>query len=492
MAGIGFEIRRLGRQETLTSMASAFGHAAVVAAGPWLFTIFSLAFITLSVERIVGLDALANFRIVIIYAFAISLVLTAPVTIIATRLVADRLWLKDTSGVRGLLLAAYGASIAAVAPPTLLLVLLLRVPGDMAVILIAMSLTVALIWVALSFCGAVRDYKGVTLSFLAGMLVSLVLGIAAALAGLGPRGMAWGFLAGLVLILLGLTRRVLDAFPEPVADLGAGVAELAAGLGRYRLLAWGALVGTAAVWVDKWVFWLAPTGERLESGLIHAPLYDSAMFIASLVIIPSLAQFVMQLETGFFERYQHYYGTIKSHGTIAQIEASRARLKSDTLDHLVLVTIAQVGICAVLILAAPAIIDLLNMQYRQIAILRYGALGSVFQFIFIAATSMLLFFDRRKLFLVLQIAFLGLNLGLSVLSVAGGEDYYGTGYFLACLIASLFAYVMAERTFTDLNYLTFIGNNPSIAAATAGTGRRPLGERARDALAAVMPGARRS
>lgn len=494
MAGIGFEIRRLGRQETLTSLTSAFGHAAVVAAGPWLFTIFSLALITLSVERIVGLDSLANFRIIIIYAFAISLVLTAPVTIVATRLVADQLWLKDTTRVRGLLLAAYGTSIVAVAPPTLLLAFVLDVPGDYAVVLLAMSLTVALIWVALSFCGAVRDYRGVTLSFLTGLVVSLVLSIAAALSALDPRGMAWAFLAGLVLILFGLTRRVLATFPDPARDLSHGMWAMVDGLVRYRLLALGALVGTVAVWVDKWVFWLSATGELVDARLIHAPLYDSAMFIASLVIIPSLAQFVMRLETGFFERYQNYYGTIRAHGTIAQIEASRVRLKGDTLDHLVLITIAQVGICAVLVLAAPAIIDLLNMQYRQIAILRYGALGSVFQFIFIAATSMLLFFDRRKLFLGLQVAFLVLNFGLSILSVWGGEDYYGTGYFLACLIASFFAYVLAERTFANLNYLTFIGNNPSIEPSSSFTKRRRRGLPAivGDAVAALTIRARRS
>ncbi|MEQ1713163.1 MAG: exopolysaccharide Pel transporter PelG, partial [Hyphomicrobium sp.] len=379
-------------------------------------------------------------------------------------------------------------------PVTLLLGLAFRVPNGLALVLTAMSSTVALIWIALSFCGAVRDYRGVTLSFLVGLIVSLVLSVALALAGAGPRGMAWGFLFGLALILLGLTKRVLVTFPDPAISLRAGIGAVLDGMVRYRLLAIGALAGTAAVWVDKWVFWLSSSGERVEAGLIHAPLYDSAMFIASLVIIPSLAQFVIRLETGFFDRYQHYYGTIKAHGTIAQIEASRVRLKGDTLDHLVLITIAHVGICAVLVLSAPAIIDLLNLQYRQIAILRYGALGSVFQFIVLASTSMLLFFDRRQLFVALQVAFLLLNLGLSMASVAGGEEYYGVGYFMACLIVSLAAYVAAARTFTNLNYLTFIGNNPSIEASSTerARARRRVPRLARAAVELLTPRSSRS
>lgn len=494
MAGIGFELRRLSRQETLSSLASAFGHAAVVAAGPWLFTILSLAIITLTVEQIVGLGTLATFRIIIIYAFATSLVITSPVTIVATRLVADALWLNRIEAVRPLLIGAYGLAIALVVPFAMLLVYFFSVPSNLAVVLTAMSATVALIWVALSFCGAVRDYFAVTLAFLVGLLVSLVLSIAAALGGLGPAGMVWGFLVGLVVILFGLTHRVLTTFPAPVTDLGAGFVAMIDGLKRYRLLAFGALAGTAAVWIDKWVFWFSPAGEKVDAGLIHAPLYDSAMFIASLVIIPSLAQFVMRLETDFFDHYQTYFGTIKSHGTIRQIEAARVRMKSFTLDHLVLITVSHVGICAVLVLAAPAIVDLLNLQYRQIAILRYGAIGSVFQFIFIATTAMLLFFDRRRLFLVLQLTFLALNLGLTMWTVSAGEDYYGVGYFLACLISSFIAYVMAERTFTNLNYLTFIGNNPSVREAASSAAARPPGipQIVREAVRAVMPRRRRS
>ena len=54
MAGIGFALRTLSRQETLSGLVRASGHAAVIAAGPWLFTIFSLATISAFAEEIVG------------------------------------------------------------------------------------------------------------------------------------------------------------------------------------------------------------------------------------------------------------------------------------------------------------------------------------------------------------------------------------------------------------------------------------------------------
>ncbi len=495
MAGIGFEIRRLSRQETITSVVGAVGHAAVIAAGPWLFTILSLATITVMAESVASTLTLADFRAIVIYSFAVSLVVTAPVTIVATRLVADALWLKNPDAVRSLLFAAFLAAIGIVVPVVAGLSFVFALDGSVAVALTACSLVVALIWVALSFCGAVRDYAGVTISFLAGLLVSLVLAIAAAIKGFHAPGMAWGFLAGLTVTFFGLASRVLATFPQPVTELSAALRALIAGFASYRHLAIGAFLGTAGVWIDKWLFWFSAAGERVQIGLLHAPLYDSAMFIASLVIIPALAAFVSKLETEFFDRYQHYYGTIRSHGTMQQIEVARARLAAYTLDHLALIAVAQVAVSAVLILSAPAIVEFLNLQFRQIAILRFGALGVVFQFIFIAATSMLLFFDRRRLYLGLQGLFLGLNLVLTLVTISLGQDYYGVGYFLACLIAALIAYFLADSTFDRLNYLTFIGNNPSVresSVAAARSRRTGLKASARDLLARLTPRAPRN
>ena len=467
MAGIGFELRKLAERDTLTTVLAAGGHAAVIAAGPWLFTILALAAIGITTERLVGLDRLAEFRVVIIYAFALSLVLAAPVTIVATRLVADALWLKQPADVRPLLIAALAVTLAVVAAGSLLLVAFFQTPLTVAAPLTSGSMLVGLIWVVLAFCGAVRDYNGVTLSFLLGLVVSMTASIAAAILGGGAMAMAWGFLLGLAVTFFGLIGRVLAAFPQPVGDPSGGVRALVVGFREYWRLALGALAGTAGVWIDKWLLWFSDSGEVLRIGLRHAPLYDSAMFIASLGIIPALAAFVLRLETDFFQRYQRYYATIGGHGTYGQIEAARQRMHVHTLENLALITIGQIGISAVLLLLAPVIIEALGLQFRQVSILRYGALGAVFQFIFIACSAMLLFFDRRRTYLRVQLLFFGAMAGFTLITLAVGEEYHGVGYFAACLLSAFVAYRLADRTFGDLNYLTFIGNNPSVAASTS-------------------------
>jgi len=465
MAGIGFQLRKLNRSDSITSVVSSVGHAAVIAARPWLFTIFALATITMTSEPVAGMSTLATFRVVIIYAFASSLVLSAPIAIVATRRVADALWQKKPEEVPPLLFGAFVLALPVVMAGAGALSIYFQLDGDLAIALLAASSLVALIWIVLSFCGAVRDYNGVTMSFLLGLLLSLLMTVTAAVLGFHAAGMVWGFVSGLTVTFFGMTHRVLATFPQPMTSATAGALAIVDGLLRYWHLALGALLGTTAVWIDKWLFWFSPAGETTRGGLVHAPPYDSAMFIASLVIIPSLAAFVMKLETEFFDRYQQYYAIISSHGTMGEIEQARGRLARYTLDNLALITVTQVGICAVLVLTAPLIIDALDLRFQQIAILRYGALGAVFQFIFIACTSMLLFFDRRRLYLGLQALFLALNILLTVLSIGLGEDFYGVGYFIACLISAFVAYRLADQTFENLNFLTFIGNNPSVGSS---------------------------
>lgn len=466
MAGIGFQLRKLAERDTLTTVLAAGGHAAVIAAGPWLFTILSLAAIGITTERLVGLGRLAEFRVVIIYAFAVSLVLTAPVTIVATRLVADALWLKRPEQVKSLLLASLVTSAACVVAGGVALIAFFQPSFEVAAPLLSSSILVGMIWVVLAFCGAVRDYNGVTASFLLGLLVSMVASIAAAVLGGGAMSMVWGFMLGLAVTFFGLVGRVLATFPQSVVGPAAGFANLSAGLRAYWRLALGAFGGTMGVWIDKWIVWFSDWSEVLDIGLRHAPLYDSAMFIASLGIIPALAAFVLRLETDFFQHYQKYYATIGGHGTYGQIEEARRRMHVHTLENLALITIAQVGVSAVLILLAPVLIEALGLQFRQVSILRYGALGAVFQFIFIACSAMLLFFDRRRTYLRVQLFFLAIMASLTLATLAAGEEYHGVGYFIACLLAAFVAYRLADRTFGDLNYLTFIGNNPSVAAAS--------------------------
>lgn len=463
MAGIGFALRRLSNEENLLSRAASMGHAAVIAAGPWIFTILSLGIITITTEPLAGLQSLETFRCAVIYAFAISLVTTSPVAIVTTRLVADGLYQRKFESIAGV----YIGSLSAATLPVIVAIVLmyagvLKIPLQLGVASGACCLIVALIWISLALAGTVHDYMGVTVSFVVGLLVSIAGALGAAVWDMGAIGLIWGFNAGLSVTLFCLMARVLTTFPHDVRDPISGVRDLWVAVKRYKVIAFGALAANAAIWVDKWVMWVSDIGETVQGGFIHAPLYDSAMFVACLVIIPALSLFIVHLETDFFDSYQQYFGHVRQHATLRRIEESRKSLVEVALGSLFHIVLIQAALCAVVVLMAPVIADTLNLQYRQISILRYGALSALFQFLFLASSAILLFLDQRMRYLALQVLFLVLNAGLTYASIKLGWRFHGMGFFLATLISSLVAYAVMERTLANLNFLTFIGNNPSV------------------------------
>jgi polysaccharide biosynthesis protein PelG len=467
MAGIGFRLRNLSEQDNLLAPVASIGHAAVIAAGPWLFTVIALALINIYTFQRVEPDLIESFRLLVIYAFAISLVVTAPIVIVATRLVGDAIYLRDFAKIRPLFSATLLLSAAASGLTALIgYGNLTALTGTQTIAGASLCAVVGMIWVGLAFCSAVRDYQGITAGFLAGLSVAVLAAVAAARAGTGTVTMVWAFNAGLIIVFAALASRVLTTFPQPAAEIAGAVHALIRGIRRFWQLALGGGVAAIAIWIDKWVVWAGPSGVTHATGLMHAPLYDSAMFVACLAIIPAMSLFVTHVETTFFEGYQTYYGAIRNHATLRQIEENGLALAQTAMRTLAHIVLVQGALCAIVALGAPAIVEATGLHFQQVGILRIGALGALFQFVFLAATSLLLFFERHRQFLLLQMLFLAMQGGLTAFTVHLGPPYYGAGNLIACVACGLAALAVLERTMRNLTFITFIlGNSASATAA---------------------------
>ena len=466
MAGIGFRLRALSERESLLSPVASIGHAAVIAAGPWLFTVIALALISSLTSQSVPASTVEGFRLLIIYAFAVSLVAVAPVVIVASRMVGDAIYIGAYSRIRALFLAALLVASGVCAGVALIgCLLLFGLGGAETIAGVSCCVVVGLIWVALAFCGAVRDYKGITIGFFLGLMVAVMASAWAAMMGAGSAGMVWAFDGGLMLIFCVLASRVLATFPQPVMAIVPPLALLVAGLWQFRRLAAGGFVAAVALWADKWIVWAGPSGIVHELGLVHAPLYDSAMFTAYLAIIPALALFVTHVETSFFERYRSYYAAIRTHATLGQIEQKAAALEQATARTLTHITLVQAALCLIVVLGASSIVELSGLHYQQVGILRLGALGALFQFVFFSATSLLLFFERHAQFLWLQVMFLVLQVVMTALTVHLGPATYGLGNLVACVFSGLTALVVLEATMRKLTFITFFSASRSYPAA---------------------------
>ena len=462
MAGVGFVLRKLTSRGDLLGVAQGYIHASVSTSGGWLFTILTLSAISFFGPRFASYDDLSNFRLIVVYNFAFSLVFTGPLTMVLTRHLSDRIFARTVDGIPGMVVGGLAVAVATTIPtagPFYLWYAHLSSGAGLAA-WIGCAL-VSCIWVLGVFLSTLKEYAAVSRAFAVGMLVAIT-----AAYGVGPdagvAGMLAGFDVGLACVLFMLVGRVFAEFPFPVHQPFAFLSDFRA----HWPLALGGGVYYAGVWVDKWLMWMAPERVTLTSGLVSYPDYDSALFLASLTIVPSMAVFVVNVETRFFDRYHKFYGQIASHATLARIRENQLALVRAVFLGSRQLVVPQVGLVLVLLALAPALFSALDIPYGQIAIFRITALGALFQLLFLLLTIVLSYLDLTRLTLALHTLFFVTNLLGTLVTLWLGFPAYGYGYFVASVVAFLAASIVTLRCLEDLPYHAFITGNSSVTGST--------------------------
>lgn len=455
MAGIGFALRALARQDSLTAGLRAHLHAAGIACGPWLFTIAALGAIWLFSRDAVPPAEQPVFSVVVIYNFAFSLLIAGPLVFVLTRGLADRIFARNVEEVPGMLVGALILLFAAqlvVAVPFYGLVA--ELTAAQSLLAIAGFLLVGGIWVTSAFLSALKSFEAITAAFAVGMVAACGLGVLFARDG-GATGMLAGVTIGLALIFYGLVARILAEYPHGVERPFAFVKD-------FRTYWEFALIGlfyNGGVWIDKWIMWFAPGRTVVAGAMPVHPAYDTGMFFAMLTIVPAMTLFVVSIETRFFEHYLRFYRDIGAHVTAEKIRRNQQAMIAVIVESARNVIVLQTAICYLALLVAPRFIEMVGGGLAPVPIFRFAVLGGLFHVLLLFAMVVLFYLDLRRILLVIATLFLVLNGSFTLLQVLTGYGYPGYGYFLAAVVTLVYAYGATIRSLTRLPYLTFVANN---------------------------------
>jgi polysaccharide biosynthesis protein PelG len=458
MAGIGFALRKLARRDDLVGVIQGYAHSALAATGPWLFTVLSLGAISVLTAGLATIEEIVLFRLVIIYNFAFSLVATGPIMMVATRFLADMIFLKQVGGAVGLFLGTFMLACAIQLPIVIgFYGFYIDAPLSLRLLGMASFLVISGIWLVSVFLTALKDYTSVTRAFLAGM--TLAAAAAIALAGpWGSEGLLLGFTSGLALIFFLLMGRIFTEYPYRVEKPFAFLAYFRS----YWDLALAGLVQNVAIWVDKWVMWAAPEAEHHPAGFVAYSFYDSASFLAYLTVVPAVAGFVISVETGFFEKYLRFYRDIQRHATLSRILENQRELTLQVLRGLRNLVVLQGSVCFAFIAFAPRIFEWVRIPMPQLGMFRICVLGSFFHVLVMSLAVVLAYFDLRRAMLGVYIFLLTTNAVFSWATMKLGFAYYGYGYFLSALSTFVLVVLMVAHYMGRLPFLTFVRNNASV------------------------------
>ena len=456
MAGIGFELNKLARRDDLIGIAGAYLHSMFAIAGPWLFTVVALAFITFywggsdSVEMM-------NFRGTIVYNFSFSLALSAPVYMIMTRYLADQIHVKNVTTTPTVMLESLMLVFLSNLPLAIFFYgIYFDMPLDLRLAGFSNMFLIAGVWCLGVYLTALKDFSAITWTFIIGMAVAVI--GALHFGHHSAAGMLAGYNVGLALIVFMLAARIFAEYPYHLTTEFA----IKPYWSKYWEIAIGGFFYNMALWVDKWIMWYAPEAVQLPTKMRFFPDYDSAMFMAAMTILPSIAMFVFSIETDFFHHYRRFYGNILAHASMRRIRQFHGRIMDSILEGGRNLVLLQGIVAFLVILLAPQIFRHVGMFFVQLSIFRLGVLGSFFQVLVLFATIILSYFDCRRANMWIFVFYFGANTILTLLFMQLGYAYYGYGFFLASALTFIAASAVLFSHTRKLIYHAFITNNNSV------------------------------
>jgi polysaccharide biosynthesis protein PelG len=453
MAGIGFELRQQLRKETYTGMLRAYVIAGIVGSGPWIISIGSmLVTASLAGMRGTGVEIITPFLATVTYMMATSLILSGCLQLVFVRFIADRLFEKKPEAVvPNLLGALVVTTLVSGTFATLVTVFTFKELFAFRVLLTAAFVTLCDVWMLSVLLSGLKRYRSVVTVFAVGygliVVLSLVLGK------YGLAGYMAGFLAGHAVMLFSMLVLVLRQYPT---DRFIAFEFL----DRKKIFPELVLVGgllNAAVWVDKFVFWMNPvTSEPLVGPIRYSVVYDVPIFVAYLSVIPGMAVFFVRIETDFAEQYERYYAAVQKGGTLAELGRLRVALVEAARSGIHDVFRIQGLTVAILLLVGERVLAVFQIPAFYTYLFNIDVVGVGFQVVLLATLTILFYLDCRKLALYLVAFFAGSNLVLSIVAQQLGPRFYGFGFALAAAATSLLALPALSSKLRRLDYETFM------------------------------------
>jgi len=458
MAGIGFVLRKLSKQDNLTGLFQAYVYSALISTGPWMFTIISLGAISYLAGKFTDVETLAEFRRVVIYNFSFSLVFSAPIFMVITRYLADSIYEKNVERTPGILLGGTAFIFATQLPfATLFYFGYANISNGLALSAVINFMLISEIWLLSVFVTALKDYKTVLIAFASGMGFA-VASSAFLVDWFNLIGILTSFSLGLTIIASLLIGRIFAEYPYRFKDPFAFVKYFK----KYWEVALTGVIYNAASWVDKWIMWFSDEADHSPTHLYLYPNYDSAMFLAYLTIVPSMAMFIMSIETNFYEHYLKFYRDIQNGSNFQQIQTNHQRIIKALIASARNFLVIQGSVTVIAILMSAQFFNSFDVNYMQISIYRFGVLGSFFQVLILFINVILSYFDCRQAYLKLQLLFFFSNMIFTLICLHYGFRYYGVGYFLASVTTFIASAIYMFRYILRLPFHTFVTTNASV------------------------------
>ena len=444
MAGIGFELKKLFQKKGVLNTTKAYGYATVICAGPML----------LGVILLLGIMALCSFFetathirelliCMITYTLLASVTVTSFFSMVVTRYVADMLFEDNNKAV---LPSFWGSTVVMMAIGSVLYGIFLVFSGATFVqgfLCFILFNELIIVWNAMSFLSAIKDYKGIFLSFLTSVAVSILLGaLFLYLEFPAIESLLLAVSIGYGIMLVWDVVLLHRYFPH--TRLGAFT--FFKWIDAFLPLALSGLFMNIGMFSHLVIMWFSDIKVHVHGLYYGAPWHDVPALLAFMTALMTTVNFVVSVEVNFYPKYRNHYSLYNDKGTIGDIKQSEKEMLGTLKTEIFYTSLKQLLFTAACIALGGYLLDLLPLGFNEVMrgyfrtlCVAYGlyAIGNMLMLI-------LLYFTDYKGALVSTAVFAAATIVLTVISLAFPYIYYGFGFLMAAMIFVVIAAIRLD------------------------------------------------
>lgn len=447
MAGIGFELKKLFAKKGVLNSAKAYGYAAVICTGPMLLGVLLLFGIT-ALCTFVKTDLHTRELLIcmITYTLLASVTVSSFFSMVVTRYVADMLFEEKKHAV---LPAFWGSTVIMLGVGSVLYGIFLIFSGAtllQGLLCFTIFGELIIMWNAMSFLSAIKDYKGIFLSFLASVAVSILLGAVFLWLKLPViESLLFSVSVGYGVMLIWDVVLLHRYFPH--TSLGAFT--FLKWIDAFLPLALSGLFMNAGMFSHLVIMWFSDIGVQVHGLFYGAPWYDVPALLAFMTALMTTINFVVSVEVNFYPKYRNHYSLYNDKGTIDNIKQAEKEMIGTLKTELFYTSFKQLLFTAAVIALGGYLLDLVPLGFNEVMrgyfrtlCVGYGvyAIGNMLMLI-------LLYFTDYKGALITTAVFAVATIAFTMLSLLFSNIFYGFGFLIAAIV---FAAACAIR----LDYFT--------------------------------------
>ena len=434
MAGIGFELKKLFQKKGVLNTTKAYGYATVICAGPMLLGVILLLGI-MAVCQLFEINTHTRELLIcmITYTLLSSVIISSFFSMVVTRYVSDMLFEDNNKAV---LSSFWGSTVVmmAIGGPLFGIFLLFSgatfVQGFLCFVLFN---ELIIVWNAMSFLSAIKDYKGIFLSFLTSVTVSVSLGaLFLWLKMPAVESLLLAVSVGYGIMLIWDVVLLHRYFPH--AELGAFT--FLRWIDAFLPLALSGLLMNIGMFAHIVILWFSDIRVHVHGLFYGAPWYDVPALLAFMTALMTTVNFVVSVEVNFYPKYRNHYSLYNDKGTIGDIKQSEKEMMSTLKTELLYTAVKQLLFTAACIALGGYLLDMLPLGFNEVMrgyfrtlCVAYGlyAIGNMLMLI-------LLYFTDYKGALITTAVFAGATILLTIVSLSFSYIYYGFGFLIAAMI----------------------------------------------------------